>query len=78
MGTRTFWTNHRFTVRTEKASAANNYKSKYEDRIARVGVHIDLDRIFLELGAKAIHNRSRKSKALGGAVVVVIREEQAA
>ena len=46
----------------------------YDRVLARVDIDIDFDTLMRELGEKALLNNSKRSRALGGAVVVTVKE----
>lgn len=73
-----YFGNQKFRVLVEKARESNGWKASYEDRICRVDVTVDVAAIMAELGAKAIRNKSKRARALGGLVVVKASQEQRA
>lgn len=77
-GKQKFFGNHKFRVMVEKPNAANGFKARYEERIARVDVEVDIQGIIAQLGDRAIHNKSKHSSEIGGLVVVKVSKESRA
>ena len=73
-----FFGNHKFRVLVERASEANGWRAKYEERIARVDVEVDIGEIIAQLGSRAINNKSKKAIEIGGLVTVKVSKESAA
>jgi hypothetical protein len=68
----------RFNVRTQKATAANDWKERREAQVALVTVEIDVEEIIATLGHKAMHNKSGKAIALGGLITVRVNDRRQA
>jgi hypothetical protein len=54
----------------------SNFKLRkgYDRVLARVDIDIDVETLMRDLGEKALLNKSKRSRAFNGAVVVTVKE----